>query len=62
MKEEKSRVDQLEQPRKSIVKFLEKKGWKVFLVGNTGVVKNPNREWRKHMYWFVMEFIGKKGE
>jgi len=58
-------IENLDEPRRSIAKFLKKNGWNVVLVGKTGVVKNPHKEWKgygKYAYWFVMEFMGKKDE
>jgi hypothetical protein len=60
-KTENDLINELEEPRKAIVKFLKKHGWKIFLVGDTGVVRNPNNP-LKYNYWFTMSFVGgKKG-
>jgi hypothetical protein len=53
------RINELEQPRKEIFKFLKKKGWNVVLVGKTAVVENQNNR-GEGKYWFIMEFLGAK--
>jgi len=49
----------LETPKRQIFEFLKEKGWNVFFVGNSGVVRNPTKT-SKHSMWFIMEFIGSK--
>lgn len=50
-------INELEQPRRAIVKMLKKEGWTILLAGNTGVVNNPNNT-LKNNYWFIFEFVG----
>jgi len=54
----KERIGLLESPRKEIVRFLEKKGWKVLVAGKTGVRLGG----LGHNFEYVFEFTGSKKE
>lgn len=53
----KDRINDLEQPRREIVKFLRKKGWSIALVGDMKITGNMDNM-GTGKYWFIMEFLG----